>query len=358
MAAVGGTSYAATQDQWDAIAQCESGNDWSINYSGDGLSVGGLQFQNASWRAALQYLNEHSYDTSTWAQTLYQGMPRDQVPTKKQTILASEALLAIQGPAAWVCKGQGLSASMFDGGPTPSILLGQPEPSSPPVPAPRKPHSPPSWAGKPKAGKHTVRPGDTLYGITKLHTGNAAKDNWKPLYEANRDRIKNPDLIFPGQVLNLPWTSKKPTIPAPPKPVEASADYVMPVDAPITQPYGNRRPGYTLGYHTGIDITAPQGTKVRAATHGVVVNADPSRAYGINVQIKNADGTYSLYAHLSAKSVRVGQAVKAGETIGYVGSTGTSSSPHLHFEIRVRPQFAAGSFVDPADWLRKHGVTV
>ncbi|MEU8683124.1 peptidoglycan DD-metalloendopeptidase family protein [Streptomyces sp. NPDC048611] len=474
----GGSAHAATLSQWEAIAQCESGNDWSINYSGDGLSVGGLQFQNASWRAALAYLNQHGYDTSSWTQNLYQGMPRDKVPTKEQTILAGEALLAIQGPGAWVCKGNGLSASMFEGGPAPygpATTYGTPKPKPPPTRV--RPHvTPPS-----KAGTYRVQPGDTLYDITKVRTGNAALDNWKPLYEANKAVIgDNPDLIYPGQVFTLPWESKKaghtsrkpkpapspapvaesevlklvnaerakagvgnlvadkalddyatkwskrqaaegrmfhsgldfpgspkgenvakgyesaeavmkgwmsspghranildrdftkmgvgrvgdywtqvfaggPTAPAP---RESTAEYQLPVRAPITQKYGNRNPNYTLGYHTGVDFSAPFGTVVRAATGGVVVASDTSSAYGINVQIKNNDGTYTLYAHLSARTVSPGTKVAAGDQIGNVGSTGTSSGPHLHFEVRTRPQFAAGNFVDPADWLRAHGVTV
>jgi cell wall-associated NlpC family hydrolase len=114
-------------DEWNKVAQCESGGDWTINYSSDGLSVGGLQFQNPSWQSALEYLNEQGYDTSSWTQTLYQNMPKSQVPTKDQTILAGEALLHLQGRSAWVCdtlQGGVLSASMFDGGANPWGLSG------------------------------------------------------------------------------------------------------------------------------------------------------------------------------------------------------------------------------------------
>src|SRR5262249_40356027 len=64
MVAGSGSASAATQDQWEAIAQCESGNDWAINHSGDGMSVGGLQFQSASWKDALAYLRQQGIDTS------------------------------------------------------------------------------------------------------------------------------------------------------------------------------------------------------------------------------------------------------------------------------------------------------
>jgi murein DD-endopeptidase MepM/ murein hydrolase activator NlpD len=90
----------------------------------------------------------------------------------------------------------------------------------------------------------------------------------------------------------------------------------------------------------------------------VVVASDTSKAYGINVQIKTHDGKYLLYAHLSSKSVSVGQSVTVGQKVGAVGSTGNSSGPHLHFEVRTAPSFGAGNFLNPASWLLSHGVSV
>lgn len=202
----GGSANAATQDQWEAIAQCESGNDWAINWSGDGQSVGGLQFQNASWKDALAYLERHGVDTSSWTQNLYQGMPRNKVPTKHQTILAGEALLALQGPGAWVCKGNGLGTSMFEGGQTPAILAEKQTPDSS-VSSPRPQQTSPRPEPAQKSGSpgtHTVRSGDTLSSIAKTHA-RGASTNWRELYDANRDVVgENPDLIYPGQVLELP----------------------------------------------------------------------------------------------------------------------------------------------------------
>jgi len=206
----GGSANAATQEQWEAIAQCESGNDWSINWSSDGMSVGGLQFQNASWKDALSYLRRQGINTSGWTQNLYQGMPRNEVPTKRQTILAGEALLALQGPGAWVCKGVGLGASMFEGGETPSILSAR-APQSP-APTSKPQHTAPRSESRSETqrrpgttGTHTVRAGDTLSGITAAQ-GRGAATNWRALYEANRDVVgENPHLIYPGQVLELPW---------------------------------------------------------------------------------------------------------------------------------------------------------
>ncbi|KPI09945.1 Peptidase M23 [Actinobacteria bacterium OV450] len=378
--AAGNSAEAATVDQWDAIAKCESGGDWSINYSSDGMSVGGLQFQNASWQDALQYLNAHGVDTSGWTQRLYQGMPRSEVPTKEQTILAAEALLAIQGPGAWVCKGNGLSASMFEGGPRPygaATTYRSPKPIEPPKPKAKPPVKPrtvkPHVVPSSKSGEYTVQPGDTLYGIAKVRTGNGSADNWESLYEANKRKIgADPDLIYPGQVFVLPWGNElvpappsQPKVPAPaPKPKvstprASTAVVQLPVHAPVTQGYGNPSSGYTLGYHTGVDFGASYGTIVHAAMGGTVVASDTSSAYGLNVQIRNNDGTYALYAHLSSRSVTPGMTVKAGDQIGNVGNSGTNSSgAHLHFEIRTVPNFAAGNFLNPLSWLRKHGVSV
>lgn len=138
-----------------------------------------------------------------------------------------------------------------------------------------------------------------------------------------------------------------------------SADYVKPCSGPVTQSFGNPSAGYALGWHTGTDFGCTSGTSVRAAAAGVVVGSDTSSAYGTNVQIRHADGKYTLYAHLSSKTVTVGQKLSAGTVIGTVGNSGThSSGPHLHLELRIAPVFAAGNFLNPVTWLRSHGVNV
>ncbi|MFF3785628.1 M23 family metallopeptidase [Streptomyces sp. NPDC001933] len=113
--------------------------------------------------------------------------------------------------------------------------------------------------------------------------------------------------------------------------------------------------------HSGQDFAVPIGTKVEAAHSGTVVKAGPNGggdgpAYGNAVVIKHANGTYSQYAHLSQIQVRIGEAVKTGETIALSGNTGNSSGPHLHFEIRHTADY--GSAVNPVGFLHKQGVTV
>lgn len=90
--------------------------------------------------------------------------------------------------------------------------------------------------------------------------------------------------------------------------------------------------------HTGVDMGAPSGTPIRSAAAGVVVAVNSGGPYGNHVIISHGGGLSSMYAHMSRAGVRAGQSVSAGEVIGYVGSTGYSTGPHLHFEIHVNGQ--------------------
>jgi murein DD-endopeptidase MepM/ murein hydrolase activator NlpD len=103
----------------------------------------------------------------------------------------------------------------------------------------------------------------------------------------------------------------------------------------IASGYGYRmHPIYkTHKFHSGIDFTAPSGTPIYATGNGTVVTAENGRGYGNHVIISHGFGYQSLYAHMSRIKVRDGQKIKRGELIGYVGSTGTSTAPHVHYEI-------------------------
>jgi murein DD-endopeptidase MepM/ murein hydrolase activator NlpD len=118
---------------------------------------------------------------------------------------------------------------------------------------------------------------------------------------------------------------------------------------PAIQPISNKRlramasgfgyrihPIYkTSKMHTGMDFTAPTGTPIYATGDGVIAEADGSgRGYGKHVVISHGYGYRTLYGHMSRIVARAGQSVKRGEIIGYVGSTGTSTAPHLHYEVR------------------------
>jgi murein DD-endopeptidase MepM/ murein hydrolase activator NlpD len=95
---------------------------------------------------------------------------------------------------------------------------------------------------------------------------------------------------------------------------------------------------------------------VRSIADGEVVSAGWAGAYGYEVVIRHRDGRYSQYAHLSAVTVSAGRPVNAGQRIGRSGSTGNSTGPHLHFEVRTGPGY--GSDVDPLRYLRGHGVRI
>jgi len=108
----------------------------------------------------------------------------------------------------------------------------------------------------------------------------------------------------------------------------------------VVSPFGLRRLPWEDGgrLHAGVDIQGNHGEAVRAAADGVVTEAGHSPSYGRYVVLKHAEGLTTFYAHLGrlADHLRPGQAVKAGEALGRVGSSGASTGPHLHFEIRDR----------------------
>lgn len=124
----------------------------------------------------------------------------------------------------------------------------------------------------------------------------------------------------------------------------------------ITQPFGctdfllePADPSCPSGHtHTGLDIAAPNGTPIGAADAGIVslTNFGPGGGYGNYVMVTHGNGYVTLYAHLSAISVSVNQAVQRGQEIGKEGSTGFSTGPHLHFEIRLN-----GAYQNPAAYL-------
>ena len=108
--------------------------------------------------------------------------------------------------------------------------------------------------------------------------------------------------------------------------------------------------------HTGQDFAVPIGTPVRAVGAGHVVKVSCGGAFGIEIVVEHTGGYYTQYAHLAAVTVDQGEQVRPGQWIGQSGTTGNSSGPHLHFEVRVTPEM--GSAVDPVPWLSARGVPV
>jgi murein DD-endopeptidase MepM/ murein hydrolase activator NlpD len=109
--------------------------------------------------------------------------------------------------------------------------------------------------------------------------------------------------------------------------------------------------------HTGQDFAAPTGTPVVAAGDGVATFAGWAGAYGNAVHLLHADGTATWYAHLSRLEAHTRLSVQAGQLIGLVGSTGNSTGPHLHFEVRTgATRTTGGTPIDPLRWLQAHRI--
>lgn len=119
-----------------------------------------------------------------------------------------------------------------------------------------------------------------------------------------------------------------------------------PVDGTMTSPYGLRFLGWRPDIHEGIDISAPEGTEVRAMLAGRVSYAGTMAGYGNVVFLRHHTGIVTVYAHLSSISVRADQRVERDQVVGRVGRSGDASGPHLHFEV-----WRDGRSVDPANFL-------
>jgi murein DD-endopeptidase MepM/ murein hydrolase activator NlpD len=107
--------------------------------------------------------------------------------------------------------------------------------------------------------------------------------------------------------------------------------------------------------HAGLDLAAPENTPIRAIGAGTVTAAGWAfSGYGISVVIDHGNGVFTHYAHQNRTAVSIGDRVKPGQVIGYEGSTGDSTGPHLHFEVHK----GMWNQVDPGPWMRAHGVNI
>ncbi|WP_415952559.1 transglycosylase family protein [Streptomyces sp. KLOTTS4A1] len=191
-----GTASAATASEWDQVAQCESGGNWSIN-TGNGY-YGGLQFSASTWAG---------YGGTAYAPTADQA-------TKSQQIAIAEKVLAGQGKGAWPSCGVGLSGAAYNGGAAEQPAQQQapqqeateaasaaPEQESAPKPEAKKTVETPAGKKVEKGdGEYKVKTGDTLSKIAEAHD---VEGGWQKLFELNDDIIDDADLIYPGQQLHL-----------------------------------------------------------------------------------------------------------------------------------------------------------
>lgn len=128
----------------------------------------------------------------------------------------------------------------------------------------------------------------------------------------------------------------------------ASTPSVWPVRGWVTSPFGNRTSPFSgiLKFHEGMDIAAQTGTPVVSPADGVIIKAGFGTGYGNMVEISHGYGIKTLFAHNSRLNVKAGQHIKRGDVIAYVGDSGSSTGPHLHYEVRVN-----GLPVNPVRYL-------
>ncbi len=178
---------------------------------------------------------------------------------------------------------------------------------------------------------HTVVEGDTLESIAKKYKAQGEDITG---YEGNY--MQEPYTITVGQKLIVPGGRKPYQVrhvvawsgPVPKDAKRGTGRFGWPISGYITQRYHE--------YHPAVDIAAPEGTSIKAADSGyVAVVGRNDTGYGRYVLIDHGNGFQSVYAHFSVIFVEVGQSVGKGQTIGLCGSTGKSTGPHLHFEIKL-----------------------
>lgn len=125
---------------------------------------------------------------------------------------------------------------------------------------------------------------------------------------------------------------------------------LMPVDGVhLSSDYGMRTHPVLGGrrQHKGVDLAGPVGTPIHAAADGVVSRADWFSSYGLYVSLEHGGTLQTRYGHMSRLNVAAGQRVHKGDVIGYIGTTGRSTGPHLHYEVRI-----AGAAVNPVPYLQ------
>ncbi|MFE0700825.1 peptidoglycan DD-metalloendopeptidase family protein [Streptomyces sp. NPDC058872] len=293
-------------------------------------------------------------------------------------------------------------------------LLGATSAHAAPVAAPALPVAAPAKAAVVEAAPVAAKAAPKTYSVvrgdylSKIAAEHHLVGGWQKLYEDNRQVVgENPSLILPGMKLTLGAKSTaKAAAPkaAAPKAATAkdsasskrssgkngdaprasrsserasapaaatssssaassssagttsSSGWFAPVSGGVSTPYRASGSMWSSGYHTGVDFMASTGTTVVAVGPGTVYSAGNGGAYGNQVVIQHADGTFSQYAHLSSISVSAGQTVSGGQQIGLSGATGNVTGPHLHFEMRTGPGY--GSDIDPLATLRQHGVSI
>ncbi|MFE7138062.1 transglycosylase family protein [Streptomyces sp. NPDC057644] len=408
---------AASGEVWEKVAACESSGNWAVN-TGNGY-YGGLQFSGSTWAAfgGTQYAPRADLATRDQQIAIAEKVLDGQGPGAWPTC-SVRAGLTRGGDAPEISPGPGTDAQSAGNRPVqasapqsapPKRPQARPAAATPThVPGKREAYTVSSgdslsgiasaqrvrggWQGlyaanrtvvgddpnlifpgqrlsldgsrAPKAGDGTSSgkaapkpsPGADRADQRKAEPKKDAPKQQAPKKEAPKEQApekKAPEKEAPKKEAPKQAPPKKEQ-PAPERAVKNSG-FSSPVAAGTGTPY--RQAGsWSSGYHTGVDFPVPTGTSVKSVAPGRVVSAGWAGAYGYEVVIRHNDGKYSQYAHLSALHVRAGQSVSGGQRIARSGSTGNSTGPHLHFEIRTGPGY--GSDVDPLAYLRAGGVRV
>ncbi len=404
---------AASGEVWEKVAACESSGNWAVN-TGNGY-YGGLQFSGSTWAAfgGTQYAPRADLATRDQQIAIAERVLDGQGPGAWPTC-SVRAGLTRGGDAPETTPGTGTAPQ--SAGSRTAQAAAAPQ-SAPPRKAQTRPAEATPTHVPGKRDAYTVATGDSLSGIASEQR---VPGGWQGLYAANRTVVgDDPNLIF-GQRLSLDGsrapkagegtstgkparqTAPKPSArPGPrrrtgvrpnprrkprssrrprrkrrsnrprsrrrrrrPPPRRSSPLRNGPCGTPVSAPRSPPAPApRTARPAPGPAATTPvwtspvpTGTSVKSVAPGRVVSAGWAGAYGYEVVIRHSDGKYSQYAHLSALHVRAGQSVSGGQRIARSGSTGNSTGPHLHFEIRTGPGY--GSDIDPLAYLRAGGVRV
>ena len=187
-----------------------------------------------------------------------------------------------------------------------------------------------------------IKSGDTLYSLSERY--GVSVEQLLAYNQVNAAHLRV------GSSLNIPLGEEVSAISGFEQAVPAISLSVLPHDnlsypvmGQISSPFGSR----WGSFHYGLDLAADQGTTVEAAAGGIVTEADwKNDAYGYAVMIDHGHDMETLYGHCSELLVEAGQQVKPGQAIALVGSTGNSTGPHVHFEVRIN-----GECQDPLDYL-------
>ena len=176
--------------------------------------------------------------------------------------------------------------------------------------------------------RHTVKKGDTIASIVKKYKGDA--DEIIAYNQIEKELTVGSVIVVPNGIVPEVAVAKS-------NKGGVSGVTGGGASSGLIHPLPNGRKTQGIHGYNGIDIAAPVGTQVRVAAAGTVIISASSGyngGYGQYVVVKHANGTQTLYAHLSSNTVRVGDTVSQGQKVGGVGNTGRSTGPHLHFEVR------------------------